>query len=131
MRKIPFDNLVLREVVRELQPWIGAKVQDIRQPNDREVYFEIFGPAGRAILLVSIDPVFHRMHLVQRIPANAPNPLNFCTGARSRIIGARITEIAQVQIDRIARIEFEEFALVIELMGRHSNAMLGKRAALS
>ncbi len=124
MRKIPFDNLVLREVVRELQPWVGAKIQDIRQPNDREVFFELFGPVGRAILLVSIDPTFHRMHIVQRMPSSAPNPLNFCTGARSRITGARISSISQLQNDRLAKITFEDFSLVIELMGRHSNAIL-------
>lgn len=134
MRKIPFDNLVLREVVRELQPWIGAKIQDVRQPSDRETYFELFGSAGRAILLVSIDPVFHRMHLVQRMPANAPNPFNFCAGLRSRIIGARIASIAQIQNDRVVRIEFEDYSLVIELMGRHSNAILmesGDRAVVA
>ncbi len=128
MRKIPFDNVVVAAVVAELQPWIGAKVQDVRHPTEREAYFELYGTAGRALLLLSAQTLFYRMHLVTRMPSNAPQPSSFVSTLRSRIIGARIVSIQQVETDRIVRIDLDgqegPFSLVVELMGQHSNVAL-------
>lgn len=128
MRKIPFDNVVVTSVVAELQAWIGAKIQDVRHPTVREVYFELFGPAGRAVLVISCDTLFYRLHLATRMPSNAPQPSPLLSTLRSKLIGARITRITQVETDRIVRIDLDGnegiFTIIAELMGQHSNLVL-------
>ena len=126
--RIPFDSFTLAAVVRDLQDFIGAKVQKISQPSDRTVVLEIYGGAGQAYLLLSSDPQFARVHFTTKKPNNPDRPPQFCTALRSRLSVSRIVGARQIGFDRILQIDFEtpegEHYLVAELMGKHSNLIL-------
>lgn len=126
--KIPFDSLTLAAVVSECQAFVGAKIQKISQPSAHVVVFELYGVSGQGFLLITCDPQFARTHFVTKKPANPTNPPQFCTALRAKLGGGRIVGIRQERFDRVMTIEFEglegNFSLIVELMGKHSNAML-------
>lgn len=126
--KIPFDSFVLSAVVAELRPYVGGKVQNVRQPTDTEIVLGLYANGHEAVLLLSCHPVFARTHLITKRPGNQPSPPQFLTALRSRIDGARVAEIRQVEGDRVLEIVMETpegvFRLVAELMGKHSNLIL-------
>jgi predicted ribosome quality control (RQC) complex YloA/Tae2 family protein len=126
--KIPFDSFTLAAVVEELRPYVGGKVQNVRQPSDTEVAFGLYANGREAMLLLSCHPLFARAHLITKRPGNQPSPPQFLSALRSRIDGGRLVEVRQIQGDRILEITVETplgvFRLVAELMGKHSNLVL-------
>ena len=132
--RIPFDSVVLSAVLQDLSPFVGGFVQGIRQPDEHTVCLGLYrggsdeGPGQEAMLLLSCDPVFCRVHLITRRPPNLPQPLTFCSALRARIDGAGLVEAIQVAGDRLLVLRFEsskgEHLLVAELMGKHSNLIL-------
>ena len=126
--RIPYDSFVLASVVEELADFVGGKVQEIRQPSESEVVLSIYAKGSEAILLLSCHPVFFRAHFVTKRPSTLSSPPQFLTALRSRVHGARIALVSQVEGDRILDIVLEagesSFRLVAELMGKHSNLML-------
>jgi len=126
--KIPFDSFTLSAVVAEMQPFVGGKVQDIRQPNDFEVCIGIYAGGREAMLLLSCHPEFARAHFITKRLTNQPQPPVFCMTLRSRLEGARLLAATQVQGDRLLELVFEsplgESILIAELMGKHSNLIL-------
>jgi predicted ribosome quality control (RQC) complex YloA/Tae2 family protein len=132
--RIPFDSIVLSAVLNDLVPFLGGFVQDIRQPDENTVCLGIYkggsqASAGQeAMLLLSCDPVFCRIHLITRRPGNLPQPLTFCTALRARLDGASLVDATQIASDRILVLRFDspkgEHLLVAELMGKHSNLIL-------
>ncbi len=126
--RIPFDALTLAAVVAELQPYVGGRVQGVRQPTETEVAIGLYAGGKEAMLLVSCHPVFARAHFVTRRPANQPQPPVFCATLRARIDGGTLVSAKQIKGDRILTLDFESergpHRLVVELMGKHSNAML-------
>lgn len=128
LQKIPFDSFTLSAVVAELRPYVGGKVQNVRQPTDTEIALGLYGNGHEAMLLLSCHPLFARAHFITKRPGNQPSPPQFLSALRSRIDGGRIAEVRQVQGDRILEILVETpegiFRLVAELMGKHSNLIL-------
>jgi predicted ribosome quality control (RQC) complex YloA/Tae2 family protein len=128
--RIPFDNLVLRAVVAEMQSCVGARVQEIRQPSPLDIAIRVFGKHGEATIFASAHPVFFRMlFATRRGPTITPAP-QLLAMLRSRIQGAMVSSVRQIGGDRIAEIEFSHDAegkrstLVVELIGTHSNIVL-------
>jgi predicted ribosome quality control (RQC) complex YloA/Tae2 family protein len=123
--KIPFDSFALSAVVREVQPFVGGKIQDIRQPNDYDVCIGVYAGGREGMLLLSCHPEFARSHFITKRRSNQAKPPVFCSTLRSRLEGARLTAATQVQEDRVLDLTFESpvgaFRLVAELMGKHSN----------
>ncbi|MDX2066523.1 MAG: NFACT family protein [Fimbriimonadaceae bacterium] len=127
LKRIPYDSLVLATIVRDLQPYVGGKVQEIRQRDAFTIQLELYRREV-ARLLVCVHPEWYRVHLSHgRIPTETPPPM-FLAALRARLDGATITGIRQIGGDRILSIEFDgeagPHALVVELMGKHSNAIL-------
>lgn len=115
-------------MVAEAQPYVGAKLQRIVQPDALTLGLQLYAGGREAFLLLSCDPVFSRAHFVTRRPASGEKMLGLCSAMRARVDGARVASISQVGLDRILRIELQrsdgEHTLVCELMGKHSNVML-------
>jgi predicted ribosome quality control (RQC) complex YloA/Tae2 family protein len=126
--KIPFDSLALEAIVAELQPYVGGRIQNIRQPDDTTVGLALYAGFGEATFLISCHPEFARAHFVAKRPTNQPQPPTFCATLRARIEGGALRAARQVQGDRILELEFESdegfHTIVAELMGKHSNIML-------
>ena len=128
--RIPFDAIALRAVVDELTPYVGSKVQRIVQPDAWTVVIELYGgpELGVANLLVSCHPEFYRVHFVTLRHAGGGEPPTFCATLRARLVGRRMVAVSQLFGERILDLVFEEnYRLVVELMGKHSNVMLVER----
>ncbi len=126
--RIPFDSLTLAAVVREMQAFVGGKVQKVVQPDEANVFLEIYHRGTDACLLLSCDARYARAHLVERRARNRPEPLGLCQALRARIDGGRIDFVRQVRFDRIIEIGIDgplgPHVVVAELMGKHSNLIL-------
>ena len=125
--RIPFDSLCLTAVVAEIEPWIGARVQGVRQPDALTIVIGLY--AGKEIgLLLSADAELARAHLVTRRPTKMAEPPAFGLEVRRRLDGARLVSARQKGLDRILVLSFETaegpLSLIAELMGKHSNLLL-------
>jgi predicted ribosome quality control (RQC) complex YloA/Tae2 family protein len=125
-----YDGLVLAAVAAELKrSLVTGRIQQIRQHNDSDITFEIRSRGESYLLFVSVHARFSRVHLTaanQQVPQTPPN---FCMLLRKHIKGAFITQIEQDGFDRVLRVHTEppdgnRNTLIIELMGKHSNAIL-------
>lgn len=126
-KRIPFDSLTLCAVVAEAQAYIGGKVQRIWQPDESTVVFAIYRNGREAMFLLSCHPTYFRCHFVTKRASN-PQPFpQLLTALRAHVADSHLTGVTQIGFDRILELRFskagEEFRLVAELMGKHSNLM--------
>jgi predicted ribosome quality control (RQC) complex YloA/Tae2 family protein len=126
-----FDGLVMAAVAAEFrQELIGARVDKIYQPSGLEIVITMRQPGKNVTVLASAKPEAARVHITQVERKNPSHPPPFCMLLRKYLMSSRVTEVAQVGLDRILRVTFsrsrEEVpkTLVIEVMGRHSNIAL-------
>ncbi|MGP4106923.1 Rqc2 family fibronectin-binding protein [Virgibacillus sp. L01] len=131
---MPFDGIVTRAVTSELNSMITpGKITKIYQPTSTELVFTIRSHGENHTLLLSIHPVYARLHLTGDSYKNPKEPSMFCMLLRKHLSGAVVESIDQYGMERIvtfsiqARNEIGDMTtkkLVIELMGKHSNIML-------
>ncbi|MCL1913155.1 MAG: NFACT family protein [Eubacteriaceae bacterium] len=130
---MPYDGLATWAISKELSGLLtGSKIIKIHQPLPTEANI-LFSNRGQNMLAISIDPSNARAHLSslkQDNPANAPG---FCMSLRKRLLGGLVKKVSQVGFDRIIEIQVESlaeggvlarYALMVEIMGRHSNLVL-------
>lgn len=126
--RIPYDSFTLAAVVEELREYVDGKVQEIRQPNDYDVVLALYSGGREAIFLLSCDPTFARAYFITKRTGTFPNPPAFLGALRSRLEGARIVDVRQIEGDRVLEMKFESsggtYRLIAELMGKHSNLVL-------
>ncbi|WP_150268578.1 Rqc2 family fibronectin-binding protein [Paenibacillus tepidiphilus] len=127
------DGIVTRAIVHELQPFIGARIGKIYQPNTHDLIFILRGSGGGGKLLLSANPTYPRLHLTERSSINPAEAPMFCMLLRKHCEGGMIESIAQVGMERIIHIDIrtrDELGdvsakrIIVELMGRHSNIIL-------
>ena len=135
-RAIPFDALQLSAVIAEIkQDLVGAVLQEIRHPDPLNVQLKLHSHGVTNYLLISLDARWARMHLTNARLSNSPSPNSFCAAMRKHLEGHTLTSIDQIGFDRFVRLSFtapvdsadaqpSERHLYLELMGRHSNAVL-------
>ena len=129
-----YDGIVTFAMVKELQSQLLlGKIDKIYQPVSEELVFVVHTKAGNKKLLLSSDSNASRVHLIEDLPQNPPQPLAFCMLMRKHLSGARIIAIEQKGSERIIEISLETLnelgftvnkKLVCEIMGRHSNITL-------
>lgn len=126
--RIPFDSLVLEAVVDEIAPYVGGRVQGVRQPNDFDLVLNLYAGGREGYLLLSCHPEFARAHFVTRRSTAPPQPPVFCATVRARVDTGTLKSVTQVGRDRILELEFESdhgvHRLIAEFMGKHGNLML-------
>ena len=129
------DSLVVRCIVNELnQKLLGGKIDKIHQPENDEVSLNIRNNKENFKLILSSSASNPRIYLANNYkkenPINAPM---FCMLLRKYIQGGVITNISQIDFERIIKISVESFDelkekttknIIIEIMGRHSNIIL-------
>ena len=125
--------VLLGHIVDELKARLtGGVVSKIHQPGDRLLIIRVFVRGREERLLISTHPRFSRMHLTESVFENPRTPPRFAAFLRSRIGGARIEDIFQIDRERIVHIrlarkegeELKPYTLVLELTGKSSNIIL-------
>ena len=130
-----FDGIVTKGVVTELNQVLkGAKVNKVLQPNKNEIVLDVYSKdGGKYNVLMSILPEGCRMHLTTHLKSNPSNPFHFCMLLRKYLVGSKILEISNYDLERTIEIEFEarnelndlvKRRLYIEIMSRQSNIIL-------
>lgn len=125
------DGIFLHSINDELNnKLIGARVDKIYQPDKNEIVISIRNGGENYKLLLTAASSSPRIHLTDVTRKNPEQPPMFCMLLRKHLTGAHITEVNQLNMDRILEISFEckdeldttvHKSLIIEIMGKHSN----------
>ena len=132
---MPFDALCLSGVIHELNLSLtGARVDKIYQPGRDEVILAMRTQnVGNVRLLLSANPAHPRLHLTTLPLENPEKPPMFCMLLRKHMSGARLLEIAQPPLERVAVLRFEalnelgdrvERRLILEAISHKTNLIL-------
>ena len=129
-----FDAFFMAAVLGEIrEKTAGARVEKIHQPGRDTVILHLRCEQGREKLLFAANPAAPRLHLTSSTPENPEQPPMFCMLLRKHLSGARLKEITQLPMERLARFTFDcidemgdpvQKHLVVELMGRTCNLYL-------
>lgn len=130
-----FDGITTRILVNEFnKDLIGSRVEKIYVPSRNELWILLHTIDRKSVkLLISVDANNCRFHLSNESRNNPEQAPQFCMILRKYLSGARLTNVAQIGLDRIIRFSFEainDFGdlttkdLVVELMGKYSNIIL-------
>lgn len=118
----------IAEVVRELGPLSGARIDAIRVQSERALTLELFGRAGAVRLLISAEPDVTRLHAATDRSAAPEPPLPLQAVLRRDLEGARLSALEAVAGDRVVVLRLDTargpLRLVAELIGRHGNLFL-------
>ena len=129
-----FDAFFLSAVLDEIrQTAMGGRVEKIHQPSRDTVILQLRCETGREKLLIAANPAAPRLHLTAANPENPDQPPMFCMLLRKHLSGARLAEVKQLPMERMAEFFFDctdemgfpvQKRLVVELMGRTCNIYL-------
>lgn len=128
------DGIFIKSIVQELQnKIIGLRVDKVNQPEKDEVLLSFKINRKTEKLLISASPNYPRINFTNENKSNPIQAPLFCMILRKYLVGSRVTDITQLNNDRIITITFESsdelgfdsiYNLIIEIMGRHSNITL-------
>ena len=129
-----FDAVFLSAVLAEVRErCLGARVDKIHQPSRDTLILHLRSRDSREKLLFAVNPTAPRLHLTSASPENPAEPPMFCMLLRKHLLGARLTEITQLPMERVAFFTFDctdemgdavQKQLAAELMGRTCNLYL-------
>lgn len=129
-----FDGMVTFAMVKELRESLKlGKIEKIYQPQPEQLLFNIHTKLGGKKLFISVSGNHSALYLIDKAPENPVSPPPFCMVLRKHLGAGRITDIQQYENDRIIEILIETAdelgfslnkKLIIEIMGKHSNAIL-------
>ncbi|MGM0522685.1 MAG: Rqc2 family fibronectin-binding protein [Bacillota bacterium] len=129
-----YDGLVTRRVSKELQTLLSTgRVLKIYQPTKTELILNIRANGQTHRLLLSMHPVYARVHLTDEKFTNPKEPPMFCMLLRKHLEGSFIHGITQYENERIIELSIQgkneigddvRKRLIIEIMGKHSNIIL-------
>lgn len=125
------DGIFLNSIRNDLYKKLtNGRVDKIYQPEKNEIIISIRGSGENHKLLMTATSSSPRLHLTNVTRKNPQEPPMFCMLLRKHLSGAHITDIKQINFDRIIEITFEckdeldttvHKSLIIEIMGKHSN----------
>lgn len=130
---MPFDGIMTKAVASELNFLAPCKIEKISQPDKNTLVLSVYSNKERLNIYISLDSQNYRISVTdskKQLPANAHN---FCMLLRKHILGLKIKNVFTNSLERIITFCFEGFddidnivskKLVIELMGKHCNAIL-------
>jgi predicted ribosome quality control (RQC) complex YloA/Tae2 family protein len=128
-----YDGLVAGAMAIYLNKILaGGRIDKIYHPDAEELIIIIHAGRERHRLYISSSGGHARMHLLEedKEQANPQNPTAFCMLLRKHFQGGRITEIRQVESERIIELHVTHVdelgfsvnkRLTVEIMGKHSN----------
>ncbi|GBG97111.1 Rqc2 family fibronectin-binding protein [Lactococcus termiticola] len=129
-----FDGVFLHHMTAELSNVLTAgRIQKINQPFEAELLLTVRSERVTHKVLLSSHPQFGRVQLTKKDYINPQEANTFVMVLRKYLAGAFIEKIEQVDNDRQLWIHIStkdeigdnlKIALVIEIMGKHSNIIL-------
>ena len=129
-----FDAFFLSAVLEEVKErCIGARIDKIHQPSRDTLILQMHSRDYRSKLLFAANPTAPRLHLTNASPENPAEPPMFCMLLRKHLMGAKLSEVTQIPMERCATFTFDctdemgfpvQKRLVAELMGRTCNLYL-------
>jgi len=129
-----FDAFFLSAVLEEVRErCIGARIDKIHQPSRDTLILQMHSREYRSKLLFAANPTAPRLHLTNASPENPPEPPMFCMLLRKHLMGAKLSQVTQIPMERCATFTFDctdemgfpvQKRLVAELMGRTCNLYL-------
>lgn len=136
-----FDALTLAAVRDELAATIlGGQVQRVTLSGELTLSLELYAQRSRRVLVCSAEPEAARVCLAdERLPRAGETPTPFLLLVRKYVRDGRVARIEQPAYERVLRLAITkrdeegvhgEVALIIEAMGRRSNALLVDRDGL-
>jgi len=121
---------MLKATIKELETLQGQRILRFYQTSEWEFVIE----TKDIKILISLDPDLFRIHSIEStLPACTPN--NFILIAKKFLEGYQIKEISLVKWERIVSFHINsrtsigdplKLVLILELMGKHSNAFIVK-----
>ena len=128
-----FDGITTKAVISELQTKIiGGKINKIFEPTKNEILLNIYNKENYTLLLSS-NPDYCRINLTSHTKPNPQNAPNFCMLLRKYLVGGKIIDISNYDLERTVQIKFECYnelndlvirKLFIQIMSRQSNIIL-------
>jgi len=113
-------DLILQELSLE-----GSHIQEIRQPDYRNLYLYLYRPGGGWWLRICLDNRAVRLHRTSWAPRKPKKPQRFAEFLKKRLSGGRITAVEHINQDRIIRLTVEraseETRLYVKLWGGSAN----------
>ena len=129
-----FDAFFLSAVLEEVKErCVGARIDKIHQPSRDTLILQMHSRDYRSRLLFAANPTAPRLHLTNASPENPAEPPMFCMLLRKHLMGAKLSEVTQIPMERCATFTFDctdemgfpvQKRLVAELMGRTCNLYL-------
>ena len=125
-----FLHFLKQEIEREA---LGARVEKVSQPSKEELVLSLRNRTGAYKLLLSVRSNSPRVHFTKYAPDNPQTPPMLCMLLRKTLVGAVLTGLQQVGLDRVLFLDFDASneigdrvhpSLCIEIMARHSNIIL-------
>ena len=128
------DGITLRFIKNEISEYlIGAKVEKVYQPSKCELVFLMRTRSGAYRLYMSAQAISPRIHITSQSLENPQKPPMFCMLLRKRLVGATLTGINQISLDRVLEMCFDatneigdkvKLKIFIEIMAQRSNIVL-------
>ncbi len=128
------DGMYLSFLVSSVNELLtGAKVDKIHQPSKNELVFIMRTKGGMHKLYFTADANSPRFAVVEKTPENPQSPPMLCMLFRKRLVGATLTGVEQLGLDRVAFFNFDatneigdrvKLTLAVEIMAQHSNVIL-------
>ncbi|MDD4834859.1 MAG: NFACT RNA binding domain-containing protein [Lutispora sp.] len=128
---MPFDGVTVNSLVHELNNTIlNGKIEKIYQPEKDEITLNIRSNKINYKLLISVSPMYPKIHLTEDNKSNPMNAPTFCMLLRKHLIGSRIVNIKQPSLERVVELTCDcidemgynaKKTIIVEVMGRHSN----------
>ena len=128
---MPLDGLTLSLLVGELRnTLVGGRIDRIVQPERDELNLTIRNGGQNHLLLLSAGADCARAQLTKQKKVGPLEAPALCMLMRKHVTGGRISEIRQIDCDRILEISIEHYdelgeratkKLMCEFMGKHSN----------
>lgn len=128
-----FDGAFLHKVIAEIKGAIDCHIDKIYQPSRDELVFSLRKKGFSKKLLISAKAGAQRVHFTENKYENPATPPMFCMLMRKYLSAARLVDITQPDLERVAIFVFStsnemgdivEIKLVCELIGGKANIIL-------
>ena len=135
---MPLDGPVIFALESEIREHlVGGRVAGVDQPGDLEIELEISKQGRFYLLRLSAHPILSHICFYSRKKRKARPRSGFGSILERMVTGSLLSGVSQPDFDRILRFTFrkkgdltpfEEYLLVVELLGRYSNLILLDRS---
>lgn len=130
-----FDGAFLHRTINELKAACECHIDKIYQPSREELVLLLRKKGFVKRLLITVKSGGARIHFTENKYENPAIPPNFCMFLRKHLSSAKLLDITQPELERVAELHFSatnemgdtvNLRLVCELIGNQANVILVK-----